>query len=318
MSKFQNYGLAIGLISVFLSACAPAVLEDTLVGYVETEWVYISAPESGWIVSKPIAKGSLINIGDTVFELDDERQIVAIAGAQSRVDEASAQIDNISVGARPAEIRALEAQLQEARARLVHARSERVRILPLVELGVEAQSRADQVEANTQTASASVSAATEAIAVAKLAGRTAAREAAEAAKNTVQAEQDKARINLERRTVRAKTSGRVEDVFRFKGEYVTMGSPVLAVRPEGSMKVRFFVSQAKLPGLKIGTEINVRADGQPTPSRAIVSYISVEAEFTPPVIYSVNVREKLVFMVEAKLPDDTGLLAGLPVDIVLP
>ena len=48
----------------------------------------------------------------------------------------------------------------------------------------------------------------------------------------------------------------------------------------------------------------------------MVTYISSQAEFTPPVIYSENVRDKLVFMVEARR-EGLGLKPGQPVDVVL-
>jgi HlyD family secretion protein len=50
-----------------------------------------------------------------------------------------------------------------------------------------------------------------------------------------------------------------------------------------------------------------------------VSFIASEPQFTPPVIYSVEEREKLVFLVEA-IPDaPDAIRPGLPVDIrVLP
>ena len=46
--------------------------------------------------------------------------------------------------------------------------------------------------------------------------------------------------------------------------------------------------------------------------------IASEAEFTPPVIYSAGSREKLVFLVEARLENGAQLRPGLPVDIVVP
>ena len=50
--------------------------------------------------------------------------------------------------------------------------------------------------------------------------------------------------------------------------------------------------------------------------QAKISYISPRAEFTPPVIYSEKARSKLVFMVEAILPEGTKPLPlGLPVEI---
>jgi HlyD family secretion protein len=50
-----------------------------------------------------------------------------------------------------------------------------------------------------------------------------------------------------------------------------------------------------------------------------VSFISPQAEYTPPVIYSRESREKLVFMIEIVFDADVGakLHPGQPVDVRL-
>ena len=60
----------------------------------------------------------------------------------------------------------------------------------------------------------------------------------------------------------------------------------------------------------------VGSDGCAPNLTATVSFIARAAEFTPPVIYSLTRREKLVFLVEAK-PDDLSRPwhPGLPVDV---
>ena len=58
-------------------------------------------------------------------------------------------------------------------------------------------------------------------------------------------------------------------------------------------------------------------DGGPHAYSAIVNFISTQAEFTPPVIYSRENRSKLVFMIEAKFSpvDAADLRPGQPVDV---
>jgi HlyD family secretion protein len=107
----------------------------------------------------------------------------------------------------------------------------------------------------------------------------------------------------------------VEEEFLDVGEYATAGAPVLAILPRDGLKVRFFVPQAELPGLALGHQVSVWADGLEQPVSAPISYIAPDAEFTPPVIYSKEARAKLVFLVEAELPAGTGLPPGLPVEV---
>ena len=83
--------------------------------------------------------------------------------------------------------------------------------------------------------------------------------------------------------------------------------------------IRFFVPQSMLPGIEMGRAVQVHLDGLEQPFSAKVSYISSEAEFTPPVIYSKQSRAKLVFMLEA-VPDaavSDQLRPGQPLDVFL-
>jgi HlyD family secretion protein len=140
---------------------------------------------------------------------------------------------------------------------------------------------------------------------------------AAAAYESAQANESVAQWRLEQRTVHALIDARVEQVFHRQGEFVNAGSPVVALLPNNGLKVRFFIPQAKLPSLAVGQSIEVFSDGTSAPLTANISYISAVAEFTPPVIYSAEVRDKLVFMVEASLPSDAELNPGLPVDVSL-
>jgi HlyD family secretion protein len=82
--------------------------------------------------------------------------------------------------------------------------------------------------------------------------------------------------------------------------------------------VRFFVNEATLPKLKIGEPVTVGCDGCAPGIVAKISFIARTSEFTPPVIYSLEERSKLVFLIEAR-PDRPELLrVGQPVSVSLP
>ena len=63
----------------------------------------------------------------------------------------------------------------------------------------------------------------------------------------------------------------------------------------------------------------MRCDGCAAEVPVVVSFVSTEAEFTPPVIYSNETRSKLVFMVEARpsAADAPKLRPGQPVSVLL-
>jgi len=70
----------------------------------------------------------------------------------------------------------------------------------------------------------------------------------------------------------------------------------------------------------VGQKIFFDCDGCPQTREAAISFISPRAEYTPPVIYSQESREKLVFRVEATMTEATakGVNPGQPVDVVIP
>jgi HlyD family secretion protein len=75
------------------------------------------------------------------------------------------------------------------------------------------------------------------------------------------------------------------------------------------------VPETALQSVAYGDTIKIGCDGCAKDLTARVSFIAKQSEFTPPVIYSVEERSKLVFLVEA-LPEKPGALrVGQPVDV---
>ena len=77
------------------------------------------------------------------------------------------------------------------------------------------------------------------------------------------------------------------------------------------------VLSTALPAIAYGDTVKVSCDGCAGDLTARVSFIARQSEFTPPVIYSLEERSKLVFLIEA-LPEKPGeLRVGQPVDVTL-
>ena len=84
----------------------------------------------------------------------------------------------------------------------------------------------------------------------------------------------------------------------------------------GHTKARFFVSEEILPSITYNQKVWIRCDGCDKELEAKISYISPSAEYTPPVIYSTESRNKLVFMVEAVfINKNESLHPGLPINV---
>jgi HlyD family secretion protein len=301
--------------AMILAACSDSKPPEITLGYVEAEWAYVAAPSSGWIVNGPPSEGSRITAGDLLFTLDSDSAMHSADEFRARLSQAQAQYRNLLSGAREPELKRLQARQAEAEARLSFSKLEYARIVPLVEKGLEQQAKADQAETNLDIARAAASAAREDIEVAQLAGRPDERAAAEAAVNVAQASLDNALYELEERSIEARLEGRIAEVFYRTGEFVKQGDNVVALMRNDGLKVRFNVPQSDLPTLQIGSPVSVRADGAAQPIQGKVSYIADDAEFVPPVLYTRQTRQKLVFLVEARIPVGDGLHPGLPVEV---
>ncbi|MDQ8731757.1 efflux RND transporter periplasmic adaptor subunit [Bradyrhizobium sp. LHD-71] len=129
-----------------------------------------------------------------------------------------------------------------------------------------------------------------------------------------------ARVNSEqtrlaRRTANAPVAGTIHQIYFREGEMVQQQRPVLSILPPGNMKVRFFVSETELAKVAVGQDVRVTCDGCADDLTAKIYYLSTTAEYTPPVIYSLEERHKLVYLVQARPNKPDLLRVGQPVSI---
>ena len=178
----------------------------------------------------------------------------------------------------------------------------------------------DLQQADVDMARASVTNATQAHERAQALLKTAAGtqktlEDAEAALRTAQARLASAQTRLARRKAASPVSGSVQQIYYRPGELVPAGRPVVSLLPPGNIKIRFFVPQTVLPKVALGEPVTIHCDGCEADVPAKVTFISRTSEFTPPVIYSLDERSKLVFLIEARTDTPGGLRVGQPVDV---
>lgn len=109
------------------------------------------------------------------------------------------------------------------------------------------------------------------------------------------------------------------DVYYREGELVPAGSPVVSLLAPENIKARFFVPEMMLGELSLGRDVVLICDGCGAPIPAKISYISREAEYTSPLIYSKENRSTLVFMIEARpaIEASRRLHPGQPLEIRL-
>lgn len=122
---------------------------------------------------------------------------------------------------------------------------------------------------------------------------------------------------LARRKGFAPVAGTIQQIYFREGEMVAAQRPVLSIMPPGNMKLRFFVPETELPKLAIGDTVRIACDNCAADLTAKIYFIATSAEYTPPVIYSLDERNKLVYLIQARPSRPDALRVGQPINVYL-
>lgn len=288
-------------------------------GYVEAETLYVAAPVSGRLAERPVERGASVAAGTVLFALDPETTNADTARAEAQVAASQAEAANLTIARqRQPELDVSRAAEAGAAAQLTKAQHDFSRVAALNARGFASRSQLDAARAARDAAAASLAQTRAQLASGQLStGRS---EQVAAAQAQIAGAQAALRGQRQRRREIAPVApakGVIEQTFYNPGEWVPANSPVVSVLPDDRRKLRFYVPQARLAGIRPGASISYTCDGCGGTRQARISYISPRAEFTPPVIYSEGARSKLVFQVEALLPpSDKPLPPGLPVEVI--
>src|SRR5688572_3332420 len=286
-------------------------------GYIEGEFVYVASPLPGAVRELHVQRGAQVKVGDPLFALDDVAEKANRDEAERRLAQARANLEDAKKGKRAPEIESIEAQLHQARAALALSEKEFTRQQDLYKSGASATRDLDLARTARAEDQQRVSRLGADLATARLGARSDQVAAAEATVHAQEAALARADWDFAQKKQAAPQAGVVFDTLYRAGEWVAAGRPVVALLPPQNVKVRAFVPQTKLAAIHLGDAFRVTVDGVGVPYRAKVSFISPQAEYTPPVIYSKESRSKLVFMIEGVFEpaDAEKLHPGQPVDV---
>ena len=316
MKRFHSY-LGLAALGVALAGCSREVASD-FQGYVEGEFVHVATSGAGRLERLSVARGDQVAAGAPLFALEAENEQAALRQAQEQLAAAEAQLQDIRSGKRPPELDVVRAQLAQAEAEATRAEADRARDEAQFEAGGIAQAQLDKTRSAATASAARVRELAGQLEVAGLPAREDQIRAQAAQASAARAALEQAEWRLKQKTVDAPAAGSVFDTLYREGEWVPAGRPVVRLLPPGNVKVRFFVSAPDLGRMAIGREVVLHCDGCAADISAKVTYVSTEAEYTPPVIYSNENRSKLAFMVEARpAAEGAELHPGQPVQVSL-
>jgi HlyD family secretion protein len=301
-----------------LSACKP----DPAVpfsGYAEADLIYLAPSGGGVLQDLKVQRGEHVSKGQALFQVDSASESYSRDAAVAQQDRAKAQLADLGKGRRKEEIKAIQAQRAQARAALDVSTSQLKRQRDLVRQGYVSAARLDELEAAQARDAARLSEVQAQLALARDAARPDTIQAARAELQAAGAQVSQSAWAASQKGRSAPLAATVFDVLYRPGEWVAPGAPVVALLPDQGVKLRFFVPQASLAQIKVGGAVHYACDSC-AGGQARVRYVSPQAEFTPPIIYSNESKGKLVYLIEAT-PEGaqaTELKPGQPLTVSLP
>jgi HlyD family secretion protein len=313
----ENMQRAIAIVLAAFAGCSqepPASWQ----GYVEGEFVLLASPYAGQLQKLHVRRGDRVESGKPVFVLEQQNERAGRLEAEERLNTAEARLENLAAARRKPEIEAQRAELAEAVAARELSARQLAQQEKLFKDGFVSQARLDEARAaHTRDIARVANAEAQLKTALQPVGRDAERKAAEGEVAAARAALAQAAWRQEQKRVDAPVSGLIQDTFFVEGEWVPAGRPVASLLPPGNVKVRFYVSEPMIQSFPVGRPVEIACSGC-EPVAARINFVSSQAEFTPPVLYSKESRQKLMFLVEARPEASaTRLHPGQPVDVTL-
>jgi HlyD family secretion protein len=311
------FHMAVALL-FFAGGCAkqdPSIVQ----GYIEGEFVYVASPFAGHLETLSVSRGVHVETGAPLFALEEKPERTEKEEAQRRVDQARAELEDAKRGQRPSEIQTIQAQLEQAKAALILSGFELERQKKLIMKNVTSRRDFDVAQAFYDEDRQRVAELEATLQTARLGSREDQITAAQQNLLAQEAALAHADWNLSQKKQFAPEPALVHDTLYREGDWVPEGNPAVVLLPPRNVKVRAFVAQEIIGRVKLGSSAKILVDGVPSPFPSKVTFISPRVEFTPPVIFSRQMREKFSIMIELSVDPETAmqLHPGQPVDVQL-
>lgn len=315
---YKRIGTKILIFTViFICGCSP---KPVITGYIEGRYTYLSTQTSGRLLQLFVRRGQWIRAGAPLFILETDPQYSAYKQAEAQVAEAKASLKDLLKGKRPTELETIEAQYRQELAVYKLAQITVSRYQKLYEQKFIQKETLDQAISQKHQSLARLDEISKQLATAKLQARIDEIAAAEARLTQAQATLKQATWTLQQKQIVSPREGLVFDLYYRVGEVIAANQPVISLLTQDNIYAVFFVPEETLSLLHARDPVDIECDSCKQKIRAYIRFISPEAEFTPPVIYSERTRTKLVYRIEAYFdnPAQTILLhPGQPITVQL-
>ncbi|MDP3562765.1 MAG: HlyD family efflux transporter periplasmic adaptor subunit [Legionellaceae bacterium] len=286
-------------------------------GYIEGENIYLESQFPGKLMKMFVSRGSKVKKGDLLFVLDPKPQRFLLDEAGALYVQGHAILADLKKPKRQPELDTIKAQIAQANAQLALAELRVKRNTTLYSKHVLDKDSLDATVEHLNEIKAVKSQFESHLALAELGARQDQITAQEAQMTMLGAKMKAAQWQAQEKRITAPTDGVIYDIYYRKGEYVVGTKPMAALLAPQNIYIEFFVPLDGMKNLKIGQKIGFSYENDTKLNPAVITYVSPEAEYMPPLVYSRENSDKIVFRVKAKTKPTERLLPGQPVVITV-
>jgi HlyD family secretion protein len=247
-------------------------------GRIEATQVDISAKYPGRLESVTVVEGDEVKAGQVIAVISSPEYEAQLRGAQAQVLKAKQALAEA------------EAMIAERQSDQVSAKTDLERARDLLAKGFMAQQVYDQRLNKADVTAAALRAAA------------AAREQAQFAINTAQAEVERIEAVLVDLKLVAPRSGRVQYKISQAGEVVAAGTRIVTLLDLHDVYMTIYLPAAEAGQLSLGDEARIIVD--PLPQYVVpatISFVATDAQFTPKSVETADERQKLMFRIKLQI-----------------
>lgn len=263
-------------------------------------------------------RGKMVTKGQLLFQLDSKPQSIVISENTAELQQAREVLKDLQKPRRTPEIDAIKAQIDEVDAQVNLAQIRVQRYKQLYQRQAVQKDTLDEAVALFQEKEMLKKQYQANLKLAQMGSREEQIAAQQAQIQVINAKIAEAQWQLSQKSIRAPAAGIIFDTYYRAGEFVGSQQAVLSLLTPENLRLEFFVPAQRLAQLQVGQKITYLCDGCKQRSEAMISYISPEAQFIPPLVYSRDNSDKIVFRIKADLQYFLQFKPGQPVTVYLP